>query len=819
MDAVCGICGETLCRSWKTCSRDTNCRFHHPDNHSIQEVLDVAFPRIEEIISQSESNHPACCRSLEKLVKLLAPFRNTKKGLQVVSTRLREVFVELDGSDVHSWALRWKLELARNTNSDYDPTPYLQLLERKLELAIVNEENKERSFALMDLIKFKRLHEPHNMEQAWDLAEEKLEFEEKTGDLKGQGITLDEMSSMLKHQQKSKTDDAWLILEKKLALEIERGNVRGQLRTLTSMKKWLHGNGQGESEQTWSILVRILEVSKEAEKYRVISRTLKGMIYWMFLNGLHDKIEAFELATEGYNLNRDQGNQVDQSFFLKSMIDWLQRNDGEAGSRIWELLKEKRTLDEKNKDSVGFSKTLASMITWVRKFDPTNSAREWDLIQMKWKNDHSENLTFGQRISLQYTISWLQRNEPEKQELIRTFMERKLAMSEEAEHHESVYINSSTLVKWYHNNAPQEQDRLREYLQKALKSSKYLDEKKYRAIALGNMRIWIKRNDPSAIDELKQLMLEEMEIHRQSVDYISQSHMSQEIINWYEEHEPTNLDERWNLIKSQMELGSKIAAEEDSDGRNMRISLRSAARFHLEFPEYQSFSIEPKYLEFPSTNLFEILYHLSTLILLGKGNRINDFQIVGYSDCFIDSIIRQMLSFFDAEANRNEEPLESCLSLYVHNLDVIDHESNVHQHALQVLSETDSPLIIDGPNVFHSLERGNHDIIALINWLNASDNPIIIHLSLNSLDQFKQYIIKIHDATDVVFSSSIIPFAPEDLGMFAVAKLSGGRIVSNDQFRDERVKFSQSIEKDIFENKLNFQFTSGGFICSPDATA
>ena len=817
MGADCEICGETLCRSWKTCPRGTNCRYHHPDNHSIQEVLDVAFLQIEEIVSQSKSNHVMCCRLLEKLVKLLGPFNKTENGLQVISTQLKEVFVYLDGTDVYSWALRLRLELAKCTNSEYNSTPYLQLLERKLELAITNGEDKKRSFALMDLIKFKRLHEPHNMDQAWDLAEEKLEFEERIGDLSGQGITLDEMGSMLKHQQKSRTDEAWLILDKKLALEILRGSVRGQLRTLGLMKKWLHGNGKSHSEQTWSILVQSLEVSKNAEKYNSISWTLQEMLNWMMLNDLQDSIKAFELATEGYTLNRDRGIERGQSFFLKSLIGWLQRNDVEARDRIWELLEEKRTLDEKNNDSVGLSKTFANMINWVRRFDPENSVREWNLIQEKWNIDSSKNLTFGQRISLQYTISWLQRNEPEKQELIRTFMERKLVLSKDAGQDESVHINAMALAKWYQNNAPQEEERLREYLEIALKSSEHLDNKRYRAIALGHMRIWLKRNRSSATDRMKELIFEELEIHKQSGDYISQSHMSQEMINWLEKYEPENLDERWNFIQSQMDLGSKIALVEGISDKNMRISLRTAARFRLEFPKYQSFTIDPNYLEFPSKNLFEVLYHISTLLLLGEGEKIKNFSIVEDSDCYIDSIIKQMLSFYSDEVMQDEDPLESCLTLYIHDLNQIVYEHKAHQYALDVLSGLDSPLIIDGPNVFHSLQAGQHDINSFIQWLKASDSPTIIHLSLNSLEQFREHIIEIHDHTDTLFCSNIIPFAPEDVAMFAIAKLTKGRIVSNDQFRDEKVKFSHTIEKELFERKLNFKFTDEGFNCLCDA--
>jgi hypothetical protein len=818
VDASCEICGKALCRSLKTCPKGANCRFHHPDSHSIQEVLEVAFLRIEEIVSQSKINRVVCCRFLEKLVKLLGPFNNTKNGLQVISTRLEEVFVDLDGTDVHSWALRLKLELARNTNSEYDPAPYRQLLERNLELAIANGKDRRRSIALMDLIKFIRIHEPHNTEQAWKLAEQKLEFEIKIDNQTGQGITLDEMSSMLNHQQKSRTDEAWLIFEKKLSLEILRGNLRGQLRTLGLMKKWLHENGKSHSEQTWSILVQSLEVSKNAEKYNSMSWTLQEMLNWMMLNDLQDSVEAFDLANEGYHLNRDRSIERGQSFFLKSLIGWLQRNDVEARDRIWELLEQKRTLDEKNNDSVGLSKTFANMINWVRRFDSDNSVLEWNLIQEKWNLDSSENLTFGQRITLQYTISWLQRNEPEKQELIRTFMQHKLVLSKEAGQDESVHINAMALAKWYQNNAPQEEESLREYLEIALKSSEHLENKRYRAIALGHMRIWMKKNSSSATDRMKELMFEELEIHKQSGNYISQSQMSQEIINWLEKYEPENLDERWNFIQSQMELGSKIALDKGTSDKNMRISLRAAARFRLEFPKYQSFTIDPNYLEFPSKNLFEVLYHISTLILLGEGNKIKNFVIVSDSDSYIDSIIKQMLSFYNNEVNQNKDPLKSCLTLYIHDLDRIIYEHKAHHYALDVLSELDSPLIIDGPNVFHSLQAGQHNIKSFIDWLNALDSPTIIHLSLNSLEQFREHIIEIHNHTDTLFCSNIIPFAPEDVAMFAIAKLTKGRIVSNDQFRDEKVKFSHSIGKEFFERKLNFKFTDEDFICLFDAS-
>ena len=818
MDARCNICEQTLCRSWKTCSRGVECGYHHPQNHSIEEVLDVAFKQIEAIEKSSVSDDKnKCCRLLKKLIKFLDPFVHIKEGLQTISKELEKVFDLLEATDKWAWALQLKFELAKATNSEYDPEPYHQYLIEKLERTSGEQDNKQRSFALMDMIEYKRIHEPENQDEAWRLAEEKLEFEVETNDLMGQGITLDLMLSLLRDHLKSSTEQAWNILERKLAVELRRENIRGQIKTLKSMRRWLTLNDLRYTQRDWGVLVQCLEVYGKNKQHKAISFTIKEMLRYKTTNMLENSDEAYDLIKKGYKLNLDAKDGPGQSFFLGRWIEWVKRYDEDNSENLQELLEKKMSIDRENKNNVGLSKTLTQMIHWIRKYDPTNIDYEWNLIQEKWEVDHSENLNYGQRISLQFKITWLQKNKPSDQETIRKFMEDKLKLSQNAGDVKSVHINSMALVKWYQMNAPDSPKELRAYLELALETSNELENKRYRAIALGSLRDWIQNNNAGAIDQIRELMNEELEIHKQREDYGSQSVVSQQIINWLERYEPDNLDERWEMISMQLELGQKIALMEEGQNNNMRISLRAAARFNIEFPNYESFSINPKLLNFPSNDPYEILYHISTLVLLGRGEKIRDFEVDFTKNDYVHSIIKQMLSFYDSDINRSKNPMEDCFTLWIQDLDLFTYDHEVHTYGIRMLKELETPLILDGPNVFNALQSSQHSIDQLISWLNATETPKIIHLSLNSLRDFEEQINEVHQRTKSSFSSSIISFLPEDAGMFAIAKITGGTIVTNDLFRKEKVMFSQSLDKEIFERTLSFKFTDNGFICSNNA--
>ena len=250
------------------------------------------------------------------------------------------------------------------------------------------------------------------------------------------------------------------------------------------------------------------------------------------------------------------------------------------------------------------------------------------------------------------------------------------------------------------------------------------------------------------------------------------------------------------------------------DWEDMEISLRFLARWKKKNPDYELIEIPPSLFEFKNDNPFYIIYHIATIRLLNPNYETPIIPLPNYDSEFVDQIIRQALEMVIGQGS-SKSALE--LDEQIITMDVIIGEDginplyseSIHNYGLKILLSLESPFIVDGPNLFYKVKGAkevNDPVKIIQKWVKSLDSDVVFHLSLHSLRDHKDIIQELQKTTDIkwMLMLDIDSGRPEDLGLLLASEISGGRIVSNDKFRQEILDYGDVISEEVFERVSNF---------------
>ena len=775
--------------------------------------MSVAKIKLREVIENSEPNPTVAIRSMEKFLAFLKFYTTNEMEMKVFYRDSKQFFHQFESTKFHAWSLKSKFELAKITSSEYDPSPLLALLNRKLIDSQENGEQKQESFALADLAKFVEMHDVENLSKGWGYLEEKLELERECDDLIGLGITLDLMIDWLKKPNAIQEKKLFEIYQEKLDVEIKKDSLDGQSITYRLILDWLVVNNQFSTKLGWSMLQQKLAVEDLKNDLKGQSIVIRQMLRWMEENNQKDSVEAFKLIERGVEINRNSGFLKGESVFLQYQIQWIERNEPKDSDKVWNLLESKLKADEAQNDFKSVGMTTQRMINWVKEFDSSNPHRERELINKKIEVATKENSNIGERMGFQLLINWLKNHEPENIQDIKKHIQRKLLLSERDQDKQSQIINLTVLRTWYEEHEPENSKIHWDLLNKTLKIATEANDFKSQAFIFSLKQRWISKHRRSDTSTLWKLMEQELIAHKLMGDYQNESYVMNKMMTWLEKYDPDNLSVRWALLSSQLIQIKQMKDDKELQGTNLRIVLRSAAKFRINYPDFKSFVIEEEFLDYPNKKPFDVLYHASTLFMLGEDERLRHFEIEEDEPSIVDLIVKQMLRFYDPDFSLNVPPLSNCITLKIKDLTDLTDEHPVHEYGINRLKGLQNPIILDGPNVLNTFEENKSDLINLINWLNEQKLPVMIHLSLNALDDFKEQIMRISENTQTIFLSNIVQFLPEDAAMLAISMLTKGTIVTNDKFRKEQMDYSEIVPNWVFEQTVAFNIEENKFVC------
>ena len=775
--------------------------------------MSVAKTKFLEVIETPELSPPVAIRSMEKFLAFLKLYATNEMELKVFYEDSKQFYHQFEGTKFHAWSLKSKFGLAKVTSSDYDPSPLLILLNEKLIHSQESGKQKQESFALADLAEFVEIHDAANLSKGWGYLQQKLELERKCDDLIGLGITLDLMIDWLKKPNTTQQNSLLEIYQEKLEIEIKKDSLEGQSITYRLILEWLSENNQFTTQIGWSMLQQKLAVEEAKNDLKGQSIVIRQMLRWMKENSEKDSEEALKLIERGVEINRIAGFLMGESVFLQDQILWIERNKPEDSDKVWNLLESKLKTDEEQKDFKSVGMTIQRMINWVKEFDPSNPQRARELINKKIDIAIKENSNIGERMSLQLLVNWLKTYEPENIQDIKELIQRKLLLSETARDKQSQIINLIVLRTWHEEHEPDNSKVHWDLLNKTLKIATDIKDFKTQAFIFSLKQRWISKHRRSDTSTLWTLMEQELIAHKLLSDHQNESYVMNKMMIWLEKYDPENVSMRWTLLSSQLTLIQKMKDNSELQATNLRIILRSAAKFRINHPDFKSFVIEEDFLDYPNRKPFDVLYHASTLLLLGENERLRRFEIEEDEASFVDLMVKQMLRFYDPDFSPNLAPLLNCITLKINDLTDFEDKHPVHEYGINRLKGLQNPIILDGPNVLNALEEDESDLRGLINWLNEQCSPVMIHLSLNALEDFKEQIVRISENTQTIFLSNVVQFLPEDAAMLAISMLTNGTIVTNDKFRKEQMDYTGIVPNWVFQQTVPFKIEENKFVC------
>ena len=786
------------------------------------------------------------CKEYHKIASL---FDDTRK-MEAAKTELEKV---LSGDDVtitpeQKWdLLRVLCDFEKTQSSKHDS--YNKILHRRLEFA---KDSKNPNWLFYSHLGFFETHcENENLESAWNALECMLEINIQTGEERKIGKVYSMMIKFVKQYGEIGNLGVLDLLHKQLTLEEKSSNVKGQGIKIAEIIKWYEVNSPDEIGKMLEYAEKGLDVARAAgdriSLMHTISRKIR-MIETYFPDEVNEDyltllLEFTDLTKELEEFERHCSGLVKIAEFSEyttiehldtpmhyleeaceiaennNLIFWRSRvyqaiivslynSEPVDEDLIYEYLEKKLRLSRENQDDKTRSMTLAQMVTWRTRFDADN-LKEIRRLYLEMLNLARTTDNLNQHIiALIKLIHWNNDYEDEVPYEDQKQLYEELIQLQDNSNNLDRGRTISSYITWLESiNSPESRDRQWELLLKLFDLGMELGDDMGMSMTTQKMINWKKNFQSSDIDSIWNLLERRLKLGVQSDDNFNQIMIMNSMVTFLEENRPEEHSLIWETMLNIMKISEKP--------KEIRVILRKLARFSKSMNYQSPYIVDEEFLAYPSNNPYEILFHFSTLLILNRLAELNTYPTPEYDSSFVDSIIHQQLSLYTEDVGDETLTDGRCLSIRfesITDLGMIQSNfvSTIHQQSQKVILSLDKPIVIDGPNVFHSLVSEGVKEQDFLDWLNNQERQVLIHLSLNSLDEFSDLINQLFQHTNCLFLFAMTPTINEDVIMLLVAKETNATIVSNDRFRSEKRKYDELIPESVYQNVVKHHVSTEG---------
>ena len=530
---------------------------------------------------------------------------------------------------------------------------------------------------------------------------------------------------------------------------------------LTRAVKALQSLDKSSSEVYRDLCEKMWHVNQLAGDINGMARTLTKLIKIEEESpqSTNQRLEVF--INQKINLEKQLGNEFGQFLYVVKLLN-LRVAEDDTDSEYLLNLGEKLIQLSANLEPWCRARAMAEMhdlklkIHGMEPIDEINSLR--NILELQ--QDANEFQSVG--MTLQKMIRWYERNENTEVESIIKLFNEMLSVDVKQGRYKSIDMTLNQYITFLESNGKKHWPKIRSLHDVRVNQSRLSGE-------LENIRIAL-----------------------------------QDKADWLEKHRTSALDEIWSCHDEIMALSETDLSK--------RIALRNISRFLRKNPDLKP-RLNPDWLEYPNNCPFDVLFHLSSLLIL-EPQSIPQLPKLRPPKGLADSIYLQCISKYTSEFGSLSSPQQRWLFLMLKSFSdipqLVDKLKLDSVWANQII-DVGELIIFDGPNILHSLSKAGHPVEDFIDYLMRESRPKAIHLTLNCLDDFPNEIQRIHACTDSHFVQALMPTLPEDLCMLIVSSLSGGTIVSNDKFRSEEDTYSGFFQESVFENISEFSITKEGF--------
>ena len=379
-----------------------------------------------------------------------------------------------------------------------------------------------------------------------------------------------------------------------------------------------------------------------------------------------------------------------------------------------------------------------------------------------------------------------------------------LALQQEAGEPQSVGMTLQKMIKWYESNENTESESIVNLYDEMLKVDIEQGRNKSINITLNQYIAFLESHGKQYWPKIRALHDERVHHARLSGETENIRIALQDKADWLEKHRTSAVEDIWSCHEEIMTL-----CETDL---SKRIALRNISRFLRNNPNLKS-RLNTTWLEYPNNQPFDVLFHLSTLLIL-EPHAAPPLPKLDPPKGLANTVYLQCIARYSSEFDPLTVPVPRWLFLLLRSFSeipqLIDELKSDSMWARHIIDVGDL-MIFDGPNILHTLSKGGESLEIFVDYLTKETRPKAIHITLNCLDDFPKEIEQIHERTDAQFIHALIPSLPEDLCMLLLSSLSGGTIVSNDKFRTEEETYSSVFQKSVFENIRGFATIENGF--------
>lgn len=750
-------------------------------------------------------------------------------------------------SDVERWELLRDLyDLERASPSTEDSV--LSLLKKRLDFAVTSENLEWQSFSYLGMYSY--YFDNGDLESAWNCLEKMLILNGKLNDDWKVRSVFKKMVSTVSKLGPVGSWDVPSVLKRQLEFEKRIGNLQGQGIIINRLIKWHEEKNPVNRTDLLQLAETGIEISRVAkdEKSIMLSLSRKTRIIETYFKGESDD-EVFKLLAETLNFAKKlseveqecttllriskiiggletEGSLSPQNYIemacdvaeknnlpillsisYQNMIDYLYSIEPIEENLILDYIERKLQLALENNDLKTISMTLAQKLTWKSNFDSEDHEGIRDLYQEILSLARDSNNYNQHKLSLIRLIHIHQDEFDADYGEQSSLYDELLQIQEEANDYDRGKTISSYITWLESISSTDSIEKQWNLLLKLFEIGMELDDAHGMSLTTQKMINWKKKYQPHDVDLIWGLLERRLDISTGANDNKSQIMVMNSMITFLEENQPDNQASIWELLMNILEISERR--------KDKRVTLRKLARCSRMMNFVSPFVVPEEYLDYQGDDPYEILFHFSTLRILGAAEDAELIQKPKYESSFIHSIIRQQLDLYSEGVKVNSHTDGRCLSIRFESIFDLGIQQNnfsstIHDFSREMINRLDKPIVIDGPNVFHNLDSSQAKIPEFIHWLNLQEQEILIHLSLNSLVEFQFIINEIHEKTDCKFLFAMTPLIVEDVIMLILASETEATIISNDRFKPEKRDYSELISEAVFDNVVPHYVSEDG---------
>ena len=601
----------------------------------------------------------------------------------------------------------------------------------------------------------------------WTALEESHEEYRLEMNFRKQSFVVDDMIKWIQKHDSNNPSRILKLLESQLQLKLQMQDSTGQSQILSRIIEWVEINDKDNQDRLLQLLEKQLKLNIDSKDLKGQSIALSKIIHWCETYDLNNHQRLWSLLETQLEINLESDNFRGQSIVISKMIEWVETYDSTNIRHIWELLKQKLEINISGKELLGQSIAISKMIEWVELNDSKNFKHIWDLLEILLEINIQDKNTQGQSIAVSKMIEWVKVQSPQESKKLWSLFEQKIKLDTESGYYVGVDFVIRQMLDWIDEHSPNDHQAKFELLERKLNLGKDSGDLRIQSVALAKMFEWSKKN---------------------SNDFLS----------------------IWKILREMYDL-----AVLRKDPESLRLALRQIGRLSCLSQQQVPFEISQDQLNFPSSNPFDILFHLSTLMLMDS-SRKNPLYVppIQRDSSLSDTIIMAHIALLSKNASRPTFSELRIMLLKFENGD--DMETILHRdiypnkQSINTLENLQQPFIIDGPNLSHQISKEDNDSVS--KFINSLNRPVLFYVSLNMLRDFRELIEHIYAETECILLVPNNPYLNEDMGMLVPSLLSGGIILSNDRFRDEMEQFNETLGNEVFLRKLSFVVDSKGAI-------